>query len=115
MVDEARANPQQRVVDDDIAGDDPRAVAFAREAVAAAEAGTARSTVGAELVTFRRPGRRTVCITVPRRARTFDARTQLRVAVGVALGAVDRAGESRQPRLAPVITTTMSLSLRGML
>jgi hypothetical protein len=62
-----------------------------------------RRLFGADLVTFRRPGRRIVCIAVPRRARTFDARTQLRVAVGVALGAVDRVGEARQPRLAPVI------------
>jgi hypothetical protein len=54
-------------------------------------------------VTFRRPGRKIVCIAVPRRARTFNARTQLRVAVGVALGAVDRAGAPREPRLPPVI------------
>jgi hypothetical protein len=62
-----------------------------------------RRLFGAELVTFRRPGKRIVCIPVPRRARTFDARTQLRAAVGVALGAVDRVGEPREPRLAPVI------------
>ena len=62
-----------------------------------------RRLFGADLVTFRRPGRKIVCIAVPRRARTFNARTQLRVAVGVALGAVDRTGEPRQPRLAPVI------------
>ena len=62
-----------------------------------------RRLFGAELVTFRRPGRRIVCIPVPRRARTFDARTQLRVAVGVALGAVDRVGEPRAPRLPAVI------------
>ncbi|WP_217913208.1 hypothetical protein [Miltoncostaea marina] len=62
-----------------------------------------RRLFGADLVTFRRPGRKIVCIAVPRRARTFDARTRLRVAVGVALGAVDRPGEARQPRLAPVI------------
>jgi hypothetical protein len=62
-----------------------------------------RRLFGADLVTFRRPGRKIVCITVPRRARTFNARTQLRVAVGVALGAVDRVGEPRQPRLPPVI------------
>jgi hypothetical protein len=62
-----------------------------------------RRLFGADLVTFRRPGRKIVCIAVPRRARTFDARTRLRVAVGVALGAVDRAGEARQPRLPPVI------------
>ena len=62
-----------------------------------------RRLFGAELVTFRRPGKKIVCIPVPRRARTFDARTQLRAAVGVALGAVDRVGEPREPRLAPVI------------
>jgi hypothetical protein len=62
-----------------------------------------RRLFGADLVTFRRPGRRIVCIAVPRRARTFNARTQLRVAVGVALGAVDRAGAPREPRLPPVI------------
>lgn len=62
-----------------------------------------RRLFGADLVTFRRPGRRIVCIAVPPRARTFNARTRLRVAVGVALGAVDRVGERRQPRLPPVI------------
>jgi hypothetical protein len=62
-----------------------------------------RRLFGAELVTFRRPGKQIVCIPVPRRARTFDARTQLRAAVGVALGAVDRVGAPREPRLAPVI------------
>ena len=62
-----------------------------------------RRLFGADLVTFRRPGRKIVCIAVPRRARTFNARTQLRVAVGVALGAVDRAGAPREPRLPPVI------------
>jgi hypothetical protein len=61
-----------------------------------------RRLFGAELVTFRRPGRRIVCIPVPLRARTFNARAQ-RVAVGVALGAVDRVGERRQPRPPPVI------------
>jgi hypothetical protein len=62
-----------------------------------------RRLFGADLVTFRKPGRRIVCIAVPRRARTFNARTQLRVAVGVALGAVDRVGEPRAPRLPAVI------------
>jgi hypothetical protein len=62
-----------------------------------------RRLFGADLVRFRRAGRKIVCIDVPRRARTFNARTQLRVAVGVALGAVDRAGEPRQPRLPAVI------------
>jgi hypothetical protein len=62
-----------------------------------------RRLFGAELVRFRRPGKRIVCIPVPRRARTFNARTQLRVAVGVALEAVDRVGEPRAPRLPPVI------------
>jgi hypothetical protein len=62
-----------------------------------------RRLFGADLVRFRRPGRKIVCIAVPRRARTFNARTQLRVAVGVALGAVDRVGAPREPRLPPVI------------
>jgi hypothetical protein len=62
-----------------------------------------RRLFGADLVTFRRPGRKIVCIAVPRRARTFNARTRLRVAVGVALGAVDRVGQPREPRLPPVI------------
>ena len=44
-----------------------------------------------------------VCISVPQPGAPFDARTQLRAAVGVALGAVDRVGEPREPRLAPVI------------
>jgi hypothetical protein len=62
-----------------------------------------RRLFGADLVTFRKPGRKTPCIPVPLRARTFNARTHLRVAVGVALGAVDVVGERRQPRLLPVI------------
>lgn len=62
-----------------------------------------RRLFGADLVTFRRPGRKTVCIPVPLRARTFNARTRLRVAVGVALGAVDVVGQPRQRRLPPVI------------
>jgi hypothetical protein len=62
-----------------------------------------RRLFGADLVRFRAPGRKTPCIPVPLRARTFDARTRLRVAVGVALGAVDVVGERRQPRLLPVI------------
>ena len=43
---------------------------------------------GQKDVLFRAPGRRVVCITVPRRARTFNVRTPLRFALGYRLGTV---------------------------
>ena len=55
---------------------------------------------GQRLVVFAGAGRKTPCIPVPARARTFDVRTPLRFAVGYALGARARPGE-RAPR--PVI------------
>jgi len=42
---------------------------------------------GQRLVVFRTAGRTSTCIRVPARARTFDVRTPLRLAVGYALGA----------------------------
>ncbi len=44
---------------------------------------------GAKLVVFRAAGKRVACIPVPLRAHTFDARTKLRIAVGVALNSVE--------------------------
>ena len=44
---------------------------------------------GAKLVVFRAAGKRVACIPVPLRAHTFDARTRLRIAVGVALNSVE--------------------------
>jgi sugar lactone lactonase YvrE len=55
---------------------------------------------GQKRVVFRRAVRRDVCITVPLRAHTFDVRTPLRVALGVAPGATPRRGE-RKPK--PVV------------
>ena len=56
---------------------------------------------GEKLVVFRRAGKRVACIPVPFRAKTFDARTRLRIAVGVALGAVLGTGPPAPP-LPPV-------------
>lgn len=42
---------------------------------------------GEKTVRFRRAGRTVVCVLVPGRAKTFDARTRLRIALGVVLGA----------------------------
>jgi DNA-binding beta-propeller fold protein YncE len=57
---------------------------------------------GAKTVRFRAPGRAVVCIRVPFRAKTFDARTRLRVSLAVALdeGASPRP-RSRGIRLTP--------------
>jgi DNA-binding beta-propeller fold protein YncE len=57
---------------------------------------------GARTVRFRAPGRAVVCIRVPFRAKTFDARTRLRVSLAVALdeGASPRS-RSRGIRLIP--------------
>jgi hypothetical protein len=52
---------------------------------------------GQQLVRFLAPGRRDVCIAVPFRARTFNVRTRLTVALGYALGARRQPGERRQP------------------
>jgi len=57
---------------------------------------------GQKLVVFRRAGKRVACIPVPFRARTFDARTRLRIAVGVALNAVEGTG-GPAPRTGPPI------------
>lgn len=42
---------------------------------------------GEKTVRFRRAGRTVACVLVPGRAKTFDARTRLRIALGVVLGA----------------------------
>lgn len=42
---------------------------------------------GEKTVRFRRAGKAVVCVLVPGRAKTFDARTRLRIALGVVLGA----------------------------
>lgn len=42
---------------------------------------------GEKTVRFRRAGRAVVCVLVPGRAKTFDARTRMRIALGVVLGA----------------------------
>jgi len=53
---------------------------------------------GEKRVVFTRAGKRVACVPVPLRARTFDARTRLRVAVGVALGAVEGTAAPDAPR-----------------
>jgi len=58
---------------------------------------------GQRLVVFAGAGRKTPCIPVPARARTFDVRTPLRFAVGYALGARARSGErSTRPVIRPI-------------
>ena len=47
---------------------------------------------GEKRVVFARAGQKVACVPVPLRARTFDARTKLKVAVGVAIGAVEGTG-----------------------
>jgi hypothetical protein len=47
------------------------------------------------------PGRTVVCIRVPFRAKTFDARTRLRVSLAVALDS----GASPRPRSRPIRIT----------
>jgi hypothetical protein len=61
---------------------------------------------GQKLVVFRAAGRKVACIPVPFRAKTFDARTRLRIAVGVALGSVLRPGA---PPPARPVTRPISL------
>jgi DNA-binding beta-propeller fold protein YncE len=63
---------------------------------------------GAKVVVFRRAGKRVACIPVPFRARTFDARTRLRIAVGVALNAVEGRG-GPPPRTGPPIFRPIKL------
>ncbi len=53
---------------------------------------------GARSVRFSAPGRAVVCIRVPFRAKTFDARTRLRISLAVALDA----GASPRPRSRPI-------------
>ena len=52
---------------------------------------------GAKTVRFTGAGRKVVCITVPFRAKTFDARTRLRVSLAVALGPGSSAGGGSRP------------------
>lgn len=56
---------------------------------------------GAKTVRFTAPGRKVVCIRVPFRAKTFDARTRLRVSLAVALDA----GASPRPKSRPIALT----------
>ena len=56
---------------------------------------------GAKTVRFRGAGRKVVCIRVPFRAKTFDARTKLRVSLAVALDA----GASPRPKSRPITLT----------
>jgi DNA-binding beta-propeller fold protein YncE len=56
---------------------------------------------GAKTVRFTTAGRKVVCIRVPFRAKTFDARTRLRVSLAVALDA----GASPRPRSRPIRLT----------
>ena len=60
-----------------------------------------RSLFGAKTVRFTAAGRKVVCIRVPFRAKTFDARTRLRVSLAVAL----EAGASPRPRSRPIRLT----------
>ena len=58
---------------------------------------------GQRLVIFRVPGAKQVCIRVPFRARTFNVRTPLRVALGYAAGATARPGQRRtRPTIKPI-------------
>ena len=58
---------------------------------------------GQRLVTFTAPARKSTCIRVPARAKTFDVRTPLRFAVGYALGARARPGERpSRPVIKPI-------------
>ena len=58
---------------------------------------------GQRLVVFAGPGRKTPCIPVPARARTFDVRTPLSFAVGYALGVRARSGERAiRPVIRPI-------------
>jgi DNA-binding beta-propeller fold protein YncE len=63
---------------------------------------------GQKVVVFQRAGKRVACIPVPFRARTFDARTRLRIAVGVALNAVEGKG-GPAPRTGPPVTRPINL------
>jgi len=55
------------------------------------------------LVVFRAPGHRQVCIRVPFRARTFNVRTPLKVALGYTAGAEpQREGPKPPPRIRPI-------------
>ena len=47
---------------------------------------------------FTREGKRVACVPVPLRARPFDSRTKLGIAVGVAIGAVERPAAPNDPR-----------------
>jgi sugar lactone lactonase YvrE len=67
---------------------------------------------GAKVVRFSRAGKRVACIPVPFRAHSFDARTRLRIAVGVTLDAVvGRGGPRPVTRLVtrPPVTRPISL------
>ncbi len=58
---------------------------------------------GQRLVVFRVPGAKQVCIRVPFRARTFNVRTPLAVALGYAAGATARPGQRRtRPTIKPI-------------
>ncbi len=58
---------------------------------------------GQRLVVFAGAGRKSTCIPVPARARTFDVRTPLRFAVGYALGVRARSGERpTRPVIRPI-------------
>lgn len=58
---------------------------------------------GQRLVVFRVPGAKQVCIRVPFRARTFNVRTPLSVALGYAAGATARPGQRRtRPSIKPI-------------
>jgi hypothetical protein len=58
---------------------------------------------GQKDVLFVRPGRKLVCITVPRRARTFNVRTPLRFALGYRLGTTPATlGPRNRPVIRPI-------------
>ena len=58
---------------------------------------------GQRLVVFRAPGAKQVCIRVPFRARTFNVRTPLRVALGYSAGATARPGQRKtRPTIKPI-------------
>lgn len=58
---------------------------------------------GQKLVVFRQPGARSVCIPVPARAKTFNVRTKLGLALGYSKGATPRRGaRPNRPTIKPI-------------
>ncbi|HMM49260.1 MAG TPA: hypothetical protein PKE32_06565 [Miltoncostaeaceae bacterium] len=62
-----------------------------------------RRLFGQKLVVFRQPGAQTMCIKVPARAKTFNMRTKLGLALGYSLGATPRPkAKPTRPTIKPI-------------